>query len=286
MAESAVASVSERFHAFSFVDRIVSWTPGRDARGRFTIPAHLAAFPQALVAEAIGQLAAWVSMAQIHYRGRPVAGIAGESLFHRTASPGQTLELEVAIDNCDDDAVLYNGCARIDHVDVAQLRHCLGPMLPMGEFDDPAAVRADFERLITLGKEPGGFRGLPAFDVETTSHTPGRSLAARLSVPASAPFFADHFPRRPVFPGTLLLESQLQLAHALARESAAPASRRMLRARRVTNVKIRSFIAPGTTVDIQADAREGEPCTFDLSARVDGRNVAVARVEFADGVAA
>jgi hypothetical protein len=36
-------------------------------------------------------------------------------------------------------------------------------------------------------------------------------------------------------------------------------------------------------VDLQADAREGEPRTFDLGARVDGRNVAVARVEFADG---
>ncbi len=283
MGEHAAASAPERSHAFSFVDRIVSWTPGRGARGIFVVPAHLAAFPQCLVAEAVGQLAAWVSMAHIDYRGRPVAGIAAETLFHRTAAPGQTLDLEVAIENCDDAAVLYDGSARIGRADVAQLRHCVGPMLPMSEFDDPEAVRADFERLITLGKEPGGFKGLPAFDVETTSHAPGRSLAARLSVPKSAPFFGDHFPRRPVFPGTLLLDAQMQLALALARETAPAASQPTLRPQRVTNVKIRSFIAPGTSVDIQADARDDTPGAFDMSARVDGRNVAVARVDFANG---
>jgi len=284
MVAHAVASAPERFRAFSFVDRIVAWTPGRGAHGRYTIPSHLAAFPQSLVAEAIGQLAAWISMAHIDYRGRPVAGIAAETLFDRTAVPGQTLDLEVAIENCDDDAVVYDGRARIGDANVAQLRYCVGPMLPMTEFDDPQAVRADFERLTTAGKEPGGFAGVPAFRVETTSHTPGRSLAARLSVPGSAPFFGDHFPRRPVFPGTLLLETQMQLALALARETEPAASHPTLRPQRVTNVKIRSFIAPGTAVDIQADARDGEARTFDLGARIEGRNVAVARVELADGV--
>jgi 3-hydroxymyristoyl/3-hydroxydecanoyl-(acyl carrier protein) dehydratase len=274
-----IAPAPERFHAFSFVDRIVAWTPGRAARGRFTIPAHLAAFPQSLVAEAVGQLAAWVSMQHIDYRGRPVAGIAAETIFHGVASPGQTLDLEIAIDTCDDEAVAYDGHVRIDGKDVLDLNHCVGPMLPMTDFDDPSAVRADFETLTTRGREPGAFRGLPAFDVATTAHEPGRSLVARLSIPREAPFFGDHFPRRAVFPGTLLLETQMKLAVALAHETTPAESHPTLRPHRVTNVKIRSFIEPGADVDLEARAREG--LTYDLAARVDGRNVAVARVELA-----
>jgi 3-hydroxymyristoyl/3-hydroxydecanoyl-(acyl carrier protein) dehydratase len=274
-----IAANPERFHAFSFVDRIVAWTPGRAARGRFTIPAHLAAFPQSLIAEAVGQLAAWVSMQAIDYRGRPVAGIAAETIFHGVASPGQTLDLEIAIDACDDEAVAYDGHARIAGADVLDLNHCVGPMLPMTDFDDPAAVRADFETLTTTGREPGAFRGLPAFDVETTAHEPGRSLEARLSIPREAPFFGDHFPRRAVFPGTLLLEAQMKLAVALARETMPAQSHPTLRPHRVTNVKIRSFIEPGATVDLEARSREGG--TYDLAARVDDRNVAIARVELA-----
>ncbi len=271
----------ERFHAFSFVDRIVAWTPGRSAHGRYAIPSGLAAFPQALVAEAVGQLAAWVSMAHIDYRGRPVAGIAAETVYHGVAAPGQSLDLEIAIDSCDDEAVAYDGRARIGDAEIVELRHCVGPMLPMIDFDDPAAVRADFDTLITSGKTPGGFDGVPIFDVQTVSHEPARSLSARLAVPGSAPFFADHFPRRPVFPGTLLLEAQMRLALVLALEATPFDAHASLRPHRVTNVKIRSFIEPGTHVDLEAKAREGDALAYDLSARVDGRNVASARVTVA-----
>jgi 3-hydroxymyristoyl/3-hydroxydecanoyl-(acyl carrier protein) dehydratase len=276
-APAAPAKNAARFRAFSFVDRILEWTPGRFARGRYAIPAHVA-FAQSLVAEAVGQLAAWVSMQHVDWRGRPVAGIAAETLFHRTAAPGETLELEIAIDNCDDQAVLYDGRARVGGVDLLELRHCVGPMLPMTDFDDPAAMKADFEQLITLGREPGAFAGLPPLAVETTSHDRGRRIGARLCVPASAPFFGDHFPRRPVFPGTLLLDAQIGLAFALARDAAPSSAPRL---HRVSNAKMRSFIEPGAVVDIEAAAREGQPLAFDLAARVDGRNVAAARVELA-----
>jgi 3-hydroxyacyl-[acyl-carrier-protein] dehydratase len=282
--EPAQTIGGERFRAFSFVDRIVAWTPGRSARGRFEIPARLAAFPQCLIAEAVGQLAAWISMQRIDWRGRPVAGIAAETRFHGRAAPGDTLDLEIAIESCDDEAVQYDGRARIGGSDVIELAHCVGPMLPLADFDDPAAVRADFERLVAQGKPPGGFGGVPAFAVRTTSHEPGRSLAAQLAVPASAAFFGDHFPRKPVFPGTLLLEQQIGLALALARECTQLDAHASLRPRRVTNAKIRSFIEPGTRVDLEARTRDAQSLAFDLAARVDGRAVASARVELATGV--
>ena len=65
--------MGDHFSAFSFVDRIREYTRrGPHARGFFTIPDGLNAFPSCLVAEAVGQLASWVAMDHIDFRGRPV----------------------------------------------------------------------------------------------------------------------------------------------------------------------------------------------------------------------
>ena len=81
------------FAAFSFVDRIDEFVPRTSARGRFVVPAGIDAFPPCLVAEAVGQLAAWISMEAVDFRGRPVAALAGETRFLGEVAPGSVLEL-------------------------------------------------------------------------------------------------------------------------------------------------------------------------------------------------
>jgi 3-hydroxymyristoyl/3-hydroxydecanoyl-(acyl carrier protein) dehydratase len=223
--------MAERFSAFSFVDRITTLEPGSSAVGRYTIPVHLPRFPMCLVAEAIGQLAAWVSISHLGFRRRPVAGLAGETLFFGSVTPGQVLDLAVELGTCDEDAVAYGGSARVDGALVLELRHCVGPMLAMEEFDAPEAVRGDFETLCGPGAPAARIRALPQPEVTVIERVPGRSLVATLQVPESAPFFGDHFPRRPVFPGTLLLDRQIELAVQVAREARARRSRRGARAR-------------------------------------------------------
>src|SRR5919201_397656 len=51
-----------------------------NARGSFAIPPDVAPFSSCLLAEAVGQLAAWVAMSHIDFRGRPVAALANETL--------------------------------------------------------------------------------------------------------------------------------------------------------------------------------------------------------------
>src|SRR6202008_3931998 len=115
--------LSPHFAAYSFVDRITEYAPAKRARGSFAVPARLSEFSSCLVAEAVGQLAAWVSMAHIDFRGRPVAALATETRFHGDAMPGRALELSVDIDDCDDDAVAYNGSASVDGKTVIELIH-------------------------------------------------------------------------------------------------------------------------------------------------------------------
>ena len=273
--------MADHFAAFSFVDRIIEHEPGRRARGRYAVPADIPAFPSCLVAEAVGQLAAWVAMAHIGFRGRPVAALANETRFHADVAPGSTLDLAVDIESCDEHAVAYAGQARVGESTVIELVDCLGPMLPVEEFDAPDAMAARFELIRGEGATPGRFHGVPAPRVVRGAGVPGVSAEAVLHVPAAAPFFGDHFPRRPVFPATLLLDAQIGLALALAAESPHwPVGTRPA-ASRMTHVKMRSFIPPGAALDIAAEMAppDGPVAMLRLAARMDGKTAATARLE-------
>src|SRR2546428_5545061 len=147
------------FAAFSFVDRITELQAGTRARGYFVVPDYLPEFPSCLVAEAVGQLAAWVAMAQVEFRRRPVAALATETIFHCAVKPGQTLQLGVDIEQCDDEAVAYGGFAPLDWVEVIGAKHFLRPLLPGEEIYSPQAFA---ERLPLLRGRGGGGKSLPA----------------------------------------------------------------------------------------------------------------------------
>ena len=279
--------MTDHFSAFSFVDRISVFEPGVRATGKFSIPADIEAFPACLVAEAVGQLAAWTAMAHIGFRGRPVAALAHETRFVREVYPGQSLELSVDIDDCDDAAVAYHGHAAVAGDTVIELHDCLGPMLPVAEFDDPVAMAERLTLLTGDGAAPGRFRGVPALRARRTATQEPSVAEGLLQVPADAPFFHDHFPRRPVFPATLMLDAQLALAIELLTESGRWPTGVPIVPARMTRVKVRAFTPPGATLQLRAairpDSVSGDTISVDLTASAEGKPVATARAEFSTG---
>ncbi|MGH8852377.1 MAG: hypothetical protein ACREYD_15415 [Casimicrobiaceae bacterium] len=282
--------MSDHFAAFSFVDRISEFTPGEHARGWFAVPPQLAEFRACLVAEAVGQLAAWVAMDKVAYRGRPVAALATETRFEGDVAAGDLLELDVDIEDCDDEVIAYGGWARVNGRRVIELTHCLGPMLPVEDFDTPQALRERFALLRGRGATPGRFRGLAPVAVSIDARVPGKSLQATLEVPEHAAFFGDHFPRRPVFPATLLLDAQMRLAMELANAPGRRPGAGAMAPARLTNVKMRAFITPGQRVGINVEMLaapdEVGNARIALSAHVAERVVATARVELSARVLA
>jgi 3-hydroxymyristoyl/3-hydroxydecanoyl-(acyl carrier protein) dehydratase len=157
-------------------------------------------------------------------------------------------------------------------------------MLPMEQFDSPESVRAHFELLRGPGAPAGRFRGVPRHDIEIVDEMRGEWLRALLRVPTQAAFFSDHFPRRAVFPGTLLLDAQITLALEVAARSKHWPTGARLAASRVPDMKMRAFISPGTVVELRIDL---EPPNSDgaamakTSARIDDKTVATGRLEIA-----
>jgi 3-hydroxymyristoyl/3-hydroxydecanoyl-(acyl carrier protein) dehydratase len=281
-ASATKASPTGRFAAFSFVDRITKIEGVTRVSGLYTIPPTVSLFPVSLVAEAIGQLAAWVAMSSVKFTHRPVAALAGDTRMHRMPKPGDMLELIVEIESCDADSIQYKGCALVDGQLVLELQDTLGSMLDIHAFDAPAALAADFEVLKTVGRAPGAFSGVPQPVLHDIPTDRANRLQATLAVPEHAAFFEDHFPSRPVYPATLLLYAQQQLAQRLAEVQA----RCSVRVCRITNVKVRAFTAPGASLVLSAELAtpsedDAEPILIKVGASADGRTIAGAKMFFA-----
>jgi len=249
------------------------------------VPEWLDDFPACLVAEAVGQLAAWAAMAALSFQRRPVAGLAGRVEFSGPVRPGQTLDLAAELESCDPDAVAYRGWAVVGGSPVLGLSQCVGPMLPMEEFDDPRAVQDHFGLLCGAGAAGGRFPGLAMPELLFAHGSSPGGLRAALQVPASAAYFADHFPRRPVFPGSLLLDAQMRLALKVAAPLLAAVQGTPLRSR-VSDAKLRAFLLPGQTVELEArqlPQAESGGASVAVVGRANGKQVAGARVTLLPG---
>jgi len=273
--------IDRRFRAFSFVDQITSLQHGDSVFGNYNIPPAVNSFPATLVAEAVGQLAAWAAMAAVDFSHRPVAGIAGRIEFLSPVSPGQRLQLAAELESVDIETVGYHGTAHIDGSPVIRLLDCVGPMVPVDDFDEPDLVRARFGLLRTCGATPGGFDGLSPLVLDRIDGDLAESASAVLQVPADAPFFADHFPRRPVFPGALLMHASIQTAAMLVGEVSSDNGGRWL-PRMISNVKLRSFISPGETLRLEARRTGHSESSLNVAveARLNRRLIGSAEIQF------
>ena len=267
---------------FLFVDSIDQIKSGKSARGRLKIPAG-AVIPPSLLAEGVGQLAGWIAMERCDFSARPVAGIVGRCVIEAQPPSGDEVELEVEAGTCDSDAIEYRGSAIIDGHSIVRLSECVGPMLAMEEFDDPLRVAKRFERLL-FGRE---HRGLTAELLASTALEPkligvAQAAGAVLEVPKSSAIYAEHFPRKPVLPGTRLLDAQMRLGLSLIERSARPsAAANGPRRLSIRNLKIRSFVRPGTTVELGAKLMPSsdQQQIIALSATQQGKSVATASLE-------
>jgi 3-hydroxyacyl-[acyl-carrier-protein] dehydratase len=117
---------------------------------------------------------------------------------------------------------------------------------------------------------PGG--GLGGFD-RLLEAVVGERAAAVRNVPATLTCFTDHFPRHPVLPGVLLLESMA----ALARRAAGPGTWRLAAVR---GVRFTHFVGPGDQVHLSVEVTAHGPHRTECraTARAGGRVVATARV--------
>ena len=279
---------------FHFVDQILELDPGRHALGlKHVTPGDAFVRPNAggvptllscIIGEALGQLGAWSVMAARDFAVRPVAGVVGEIAITGEAVVGETVLLDTTIDSVTDDAVFYHAAASVDGAMVLRLENALGPLLPMEQFNDPEEVRERFARIHRSGDpseapQTGEGSTVPfdlSFD-EMLSFEGGKEATAVRTVSGREAFLAEHFPRKPVLPLSLLLESLLQLGQKLLEDGD---SRYVPTGAR--NVKMSRFVEPGSSLvaKVRVAERSAENALLKFRCEVDGDRVCVGQAVY------
>lgn len=108
---------------------------------------------------------------------------------------------------------------------------------------------------------------------------PYESAVAIKNVTASEPHFQGHFPRKPVMPGVLIIESMAQTAAVMVVSSLGKESEgKLVYFMSVDNAKFRHPVVPGDQMFIHVHKvqQRGSVWRFSGEAKVDGKRVAQA----------
>ena len=282
---------------FLFVDRILELSRGEFVRGVKHIGPQdpylcydqqgKLCFIPSLVGEALGQLAAWNVMEANGFTMRPVAGIASCARLIRPTYVGETLLLESFIDRLDETVVQYHSVASVGSEVVFTLDGALGPLLPMDNFIDRKLVTQQFNDINHPGEWPpiavDRHDTLPdnfvpnlvpfVFDRIIASE-PGVGLSAEMKCNPLAPYFPDHFPRKPVLPMTVLLESKINLAHEFLELSSFSKQYKVYELRKI---KMKDFILPGdvVTCHLTVKSHEENKLVLNFRSEVAGKLICV-----------
>jgi 3-hydroxyacyl-[acyl-carrier-protein] dehydratase len=91
-----------------------------------------------------------------------------------------------------------------------------------------------------------------------TELVPGERICAVKALSLAEEYLADHFPTFPVMPGVLIFQALVEASVWLVRETEGYAHSMLLLAE-ARNVTYKSFVSPGQTLEVTAEAKAIEP---------------------------
>ena len=262
---------------FLFVDRVLAHEPKRWMRAEHVIaPSYAAAGGPYRLLEALAQSAGWLIAASTGFerRGLPIS-ITSVNL-PAPVPRSATVLLESEMLTWREDSALARAWASVDGTLLAEITRGICALIPADRLDDPATMRSRFARLGKSGaaRPP---RTAPAdgwpdpvalTDVERIES--GQRAKARWHVDPGASFFPDHFPRFPVLPGAVQVQTLVGLAATLF---ATPRRHPVLV--EFTEARFRGFVRPGEDVAIEATvvSEAGSQAVATAEGFVDGKRV-------------
>lgn len=109
---------------------------------------------------------------------------------------------------------------------------------------------------------------------------PGQRIVGLKNVSANEPFFAGHFPGRPVMPGVLIVEAMAQCGGLLLMEGLERAEEKVIYFLAVDGVKFRRPVVPGDQLRLELELIQGRGRRGRLKgvAKVDGKVAAEATI--------
>lgn len=289
---------------FLFVDQLLKFELGIGAVGikhvtaqdayLIATPSGKPALRSCIVGEALGQLCSWYIIKATDAKLRSVAGIVSKVVMTGQAYLGDTIELNIGVDRLDDEAVIWHGEAKVAGQTIVVVESSVGPCLPMADFNDPEEVRIQLKMIDRPGTVPAAqeaqtllnneikyYPELVSFDTILAWES-GKQIIAQKKISVIAPFFTDHFPRKPVLPLTILLEAKLNLAQKFIADMLGEIESAKFYPSSVRNIKMKDFVQPGSVLTSKIFLKEQNDSQIIIGFRSDlnDKLVCVAEAEF------
>lgn len=140
-----------------------------------------------------------------------------------------------------------------------------------------SAAMGPFDVRRVMAALPHRFPMLLVDRVETL--VPDERIVATKAVTINEPFFAGHFPDRPIMPGVLIVEALAQAAGVLAVESLGlSGTGKLVYFMAIEGAKFRAPVEPGVllTLEVEFVQKRASVCKFAGKASVAGKPVAEA----------
>ena len=255
-------------HAYKLVTRNESWF--------YQLPSGEQVLSPAVVSEAIAQASGWLAMASYDFRKRPILLADEETEYFDVVRPGDCLEIYTIVTREEegDDMLHTQSVARVDGRLVCRCECTRGYLLPLEELADPALMRCHFQHVFKPGPIPKSSpaKALHALELDFSpgglglidgliSVEPGKSVVSYKNVTISESYFSEHFPRRPVVPGVVLMSCVGESCQYLLADSSKniALSRRLSLAPLATHgIRFRRFVEPGDQCQIEVKVIAGD----------------------------
>jgi 3-hydroxyacyl-[acyl-carrier-protein] dehydratase len=271
---------------FALVDRILACEPGRSIRAgyRMSGPRTPESDPYRVM-ESLAQAAGWLIASSTGFarRGVPVS-IASIRLAGPVPAEGAVI-LEAEIAAWRGESAVIEGRATADGRVIGRMERGLCALIPAEHLEEPAQTAATFSRLASTGPREDAPRATiggdawPAAAALERCPGPGAGRArATWLVPPDEGYFPGHFPRLPIVPGAVQVQTLVELARSLVQEDGAAAVLRGIR-----EAKFRGFVRPGDQLVLEAGAvtAAGERRVARAEGFVGGRRVvALGEIQF------
>lgn len=295
--------------SFLYVDRILEYVPGQRIRGLKNVTrseplllpgdAGKRVMHAPVLIEAFAQMSAWLAILDHRFEKRPLFLGEDDAQLFGDVESGDQVELSVELGRYNEEVVETHGTAKVRGKTVFRSDCGRGFLVPMTDFDDPKVVEKRFSELYRPDLKAGPkveampdeshakvwtlSRQRPTEFVDAViSIAPLVEAQTLKNVTVSEAYFLEHFPRRPVVPGVVLLSMMLDACEMLVRTTPEPiGSRRYLTLQRLVGARFRKIVEPGDQCVVKVKTKSWDPVLRRLvvSAAVFANDYRVTQVE-------
>lgn len=268
---------------FLYVDRITEYQPGRLIRGLKNVTrSEDFLYPEvdgrrrlstSIVIEAAAQMGSWLAILDSGFTKRPL--FLGEDLaeFQGSAYAGDMIDLTAELMRLEDDVLETVSTASVNGRVIMKTQSSKGYMVPMEDYASPEEMKKRYGELfrpktkdVKRVQGPVSLVSSPYWAISKKQprllldgiiqHEPFKSVEAFKNVSRTEAYFAEHFPRKSIVPGVIILGMVTDACEYLVRKDPeALGPDRRLEVTKLINGRFRKMVEPGDQCIVKVKAK-------------------------------